>query len=135
MKWLFRFQEMSFFIIELFFCLSPSFLLFTPAFSLSTSIGLLIYTPISENQGLEKSRSISNLKKNLLPKIVLTFHCLNKLFLWSQNSFSLLICTLISEIQGLEKSRSISSPRKISGSANLDFFSRSPSWKKAGFIL
>jgi hypothetical protein len=34
-----------------------------------------------------------------------------------------LICTLIYENQGLEKSRSISNPRKISGSANLDFFS------------
>ena len=34
----------------------------------------------------------------------------------------LLICTLISENQGLEKSQSFSNPRKISGSANLDFF-------------
>ena len=47
----------------------------------------------------------------------------------------LLICTLISENQGLEKARSISNPRKISGSANLYFFFRSPPWKKAGFIL
>ena len=38
----------------------------------------------------------------------------------------LLICTLISENQGLEKSRSASNLRKISGPANLDFFSRSP---------
>ena len=35
---------------------------------------------------------------------------------------SLLICTLISENLGLEKSRSLSNPRKISVSANLDFF-------------
>ena len=35
----------------------------------------------------------------------------------------LLICTLISENQGLEKSRSASNLRKISGPANLDFFS------------
>jgi hypothetical protein len=36
---------------------------------------------------------------------------------------SLLISTLISENQNLEKSRSISNPRKITGSANLEFFS------------
>jgi hypothetical protein len=36
----------------------------------------------------------------------------------------LLICTLISGNQILEKSRSVSNLRKISGSANLDFFSR-----------
>ena len=35
----------------------------------------------------------------------------------------LLICTLISENLGLEKSRSYSNLRKISGPANLDFFS------------
>ena len=35
----------------------------------------------------------------------------------------LLICTLISESQCLEKSRSVSNLRKISGPANLDFFS------------
>ena len=35
----------------------------------------------------------------------------------------LLFCTLISENQGLEKSRSASNLRKISGPANLDFFS------------
>ena len=46
----------------------------------------------------------------------------------------LLICTLISENQGLEKSRSVSNIRKISGPANLDFFSRSPPRKKARFI-
>jgi len=39
--------------------------------------------------------------------------------------FSLLICNLISENQVLEKPRSISKSRKISGSANLDFFSGS----------
>ena len=33
------------------------------------------------------------------------------------------LSVLISENQGLEKSRSILNPRKISGSANLDFFS------------
>ena len=43
---------------------------------------------------------------------------------------NLLICTLISENQGLEKSRSISNPRKISGPTNLDFFFRTPPWKK-----
>ena len=36
---------------------------------------------------------------------------------------SLLICTLISENQVLEKSRSASNLRKISGPANLGFFS------------
>ena len=36
----------------------------------------------------------------------------------------LLICTLISGNQILEKSRSVSNLRKISGSANPDFFSR-----------
>ena len=36
---------------------------------------------------------------------------------------SLLICTLNSEIQGLEKSRSISNLGKISGPAQLEFFS------------
>ena len=41
-------------------------------------------------------------------------------------SVDLLICTLIFENQGLEKSRSASNLRKISGPANLDFFSRSP---------
>ena len=45
--------------------------------------------------------------------------------------FGLLICTLISENQGLEKSRSASNLRKISGPANLDFFSRSPPRKKS----
>ena len=40
--------------------------------------------------------------------------------------YGLLICTLISENQGLEKSRPVSNLRKISGPANLDFFSRSP---------
>ena len=45
---------------------------------------------------------------------------------------SLLICTLIYQNQGLEESRSISNPRKISGSANLDFFFWSPPWKKLG---
>ena len=44
---------------------------------------------------------------------------------------SLLMCTLISENLGLEKSRSASNLRKISGSANLDFFSRSPPRKKS----
>ena len=39
------------------------------------------------------------------------------------NALGLLIYTLISENQGLEKSMSFSNPRKISGSANLDFFS------------
>ena len=46
-------------------------------------------------------------------------------FFKTSSSFSnkrLLICTLIFENQGLEKSRPISNPRKISGSANLDFF-------------
>ena len=38
-------------------------------------------------------------------------------------TIGLLICTLISENQGLEKLRSVSNPRKISGPANLDFFS------------
>jgi hypothetical protein len=38
-------------------------------------------------------------------------------------SVGLLICTLISENQGLEISRSASNLRKISGPANLDFFS------------
>ena len=38
-------------------------------------------------------------------------------------TLGLLICTLISENQGLEKSRSASNLRKISGPANLDFFS------------
>ena len=37
-------------------------------------------------------------------------------------AIGLLICTLISENQGLEKLRSVSNPRKISGSANFDFF-------------
>ena len=37
--------------------------------------------------------------------------------------YGLLICTLISENHGLEKSRSASNLRKISGPANLDFFS------------
>ena len=45
----------------------------------------------------------------------------------------LLICTLISENQGLEKSRSASNLRKISGPANLDFFSRSPPRKMLDF--
>ena len=49
-------------------------------------------------------------------------------------TFGLLICTLISENQGLEKSRSASNLRKISGPANLDFFSRFPPRKKARFI-
>ena len=35
----------------------------------------------------------------------------------------LLICTLISENQNLEKSKSVSNLGKISGPANLDFFS------------
>ena len=37
---------------------------------------------------------------------------------------------MIFENQGLEKSRSASNLRKISGPANLDFFSRSPPRKK-----
>jgi hypothetical protein len=37
---------------------------------------------------------------------------------------------LISENQGFEKSRLASNLRKISGPANLDFFSRSPPRKK-----
>ena len=49
-----------------------------------------------------------------------------------QRTLGLLICTLISENQGLEKSRSVSNLRKISGPANLDFFSRSPPRKKLG---
>jgi hypothetical protein len=40
-------------------------------------------------------------------------------------------CTLISENQGLEKSRSISNPRKISVSANLDFFIQVSTLKKS----
>ena len=40
-----------------------------------------------------------------------------------KSSNGLLICTLISENQGFEKSRSASTLRKISGPANLDFFS------------
>ena len=44
----------------------------------------------------------------------------------------LLICTLISENQGLVKSRSISNSRKISGSANLHFFSGFHPEKKLG---
>ena len=43
-------------------------------------------------------------------------------YFFFHDNFGLLTCTLISENQGLEKSRSISDPRKISGSANLDFF-------------
>jgi hypothetical protein len=39
------------------------------------------------------------------------------------NTVGLLICTLISENQGLKITRSISNPRKISGYANLGFFS------------
>jgi hypothetical protein len=39
---------------------------------------------------------------------------------------------LISENQGLEKSRSVSNLGKISGPANLDFFSKSPPRKKLG---
>ena len=39
---------------------------------------------------------------------------------------------MISENQGLEKSRSISNPRKISGSANLDFFFQVSILKKLG---
>jgi hypothetical protein len=50
----------------------------------------------------------------------------------SQNLFGLLICTFIFENQGLEKSRSISNPRKISGSANPDFFSGLHPEKKLG---
>ena len=40
------------------------------------------------------------------------------------------MCTLISENQGLEKSRSASNLRKVSGPANLDFFSSFPARKK-----
>ena len=47
-----------------------------------------------------------------------------------QFTLGLLICTLISKNPGLEKSRSASNLRKISGPANLDFFSRSPPRKK-----
>ena len=50
----------------------------------------------------------------------------------NQLTFGLLICTLTSENQGLEKSRSISNPRKISSSANLDFFPGLHPEKKPG---
>jgi hypothetical protein len=40
----------------------------------------------------------------------------------SEETAGLLIWTLISENHGLDKSRYISKPRKISGSASLDFF-------------
>ena len=50
----------------------------------------------------------------------------------SYDTIGLLICNLISENQDLEKPRSASNLRKISGPANLDFFSRSPSKKKLG---
>ena len=57
---------------------------------------------------------------------------------WHKVKFcGFLICTLISENQSLEKSWSALKLRKISGPANLDFFSRSPpkkiqvtNWKK-----
>ena len=52
----------------------------------------------------------------------------------ADDTIGLLICTLISENQGLEKSGSASNLRKISGPANMDFFSRSPPRKKARFI-
>ena len=55
---------------------------------------------------------------------------LNKSRMSNSDLLGLLICTLISENQGLEKSRSDSNLRKISGPANLDFFSRSPPSKK-----
>ena len=41
----------------------------------------------------------------------------------NHNAIGLLICTLISENQGLEKLRSILNLRKISGLAELNFFS------------
>ena len=53
----------------------------------------------------------------------------------------LLIYTLISENQGLEKLRSVSNLRKISGHANLDFFSVfhldffSGLWYKSNFFF
>ena len=60
--------------------------------------------------------------------------CLKGFDLWydatSRMIVGLLICTLISENQSLEKSRSVSNPRKISGSANLHFFSGLHSEKK-----
>ena len=89
----------------------------------NNSHGLLICTLISENQSLEKSRSISNPRKisgsaNL--DFFQVWHLIFFRFIVWQYRF--LICTLISENQGLEKSRSISNSRKIIGSADLDFF-------------
>ena len=48
------------------------------------------------------------------------------------SSFGLLICTLTSENQGLEKLRSVSNPRKISGSANLNFLFQFVTWIFSG---
>ena len=59
-------------------------------------------------------RSFDHDEKGRLTKIVLRYRL---------QSIGLLICTLIYENQGLEKSRSASYLRKISGPANMDFFS------------
>ena len=52
--------------------------------------------------------------------------CTTPIFVMGSVTVDLLICTLISGNRGLEKSRSASKLRKISGPANLDFFTRSP---------
>jgi hypothetical protein len=62
-----------------------------------------------------KSMIFQNSNENIVRISALNF--------FTDHILSFLICTLISENQGLEKSRSASNLRKISGPANLDFFS------------